>query len=466
MRAPRPRLLALVALALLLAAGLAGCGLGAGESDTGGARARHARLRHETAGGADRPGPAVLRDGDAPAGAQLRGQDALRRRLRAVDRRARRRREDGRPVDWFYYVNGIEASVGAADVQLHDGDRIWWDRHDWGATPHVPAVVGSFPEPFAHGAEGKRYPVVLECADDVRRRLQDVSERLGAAGVIAARQTLGTGVGARNGARARRAAGASCAATSALAQLDRGPAASGVYARFSSDGQTARACSTPQGDAARTLGAGAGLVAATRFEAAGADLGDHRHRRGRRRRPRRARSTSSTLQRPLRARASTTGHAIGAARWWRRDARAPQRQPAARRARGGRLRAVRRARAAGAAVRQPARARRGRRRGARRRGRRRRRARAAPRAAAGAAVRAADRAGQPARHAQRADGDRAPRRGAGARPARRHARGARLRRRARPARARADPLLSRCTRPPSTPTSCCGCSAASRSARR
>ena len=33
----------------------------------------------------------------------------------------------------------------------------------------VPAVVGSFPEPFLHGSEGKRFPVRLDCAPDAAR---------------------------------------------------------------------------------------------------------------------------------------------------------------------------------------------------------------------------------------------------------------------------------------------------------
>ena len=172
--------------------------------------------------------------------------------------------EGGRPVDWFIYVNGVESEVGAADVQLHDGDRIWWDRHDWGATPHIPAVVGSFPEPFAHGADGKRYPVVLECADDVDDACKTISDRLGAVGVIAGRQTLGTGVGERT-IRVLVGRWRDLRADPALGQIDRGPAASGVYARFSSGGAALRLLD-PRGATVRTLGAGAGLVAATRFE--------------------------------------------------------------------------------------------------------------------------------------------------------------------------------------------------------
>src|SRR3954465_1882188 len=57
-------------------------------------------------------------------------------------------RRDGPPLDWFHYVNGLEASAGAGATRLHAGDRVWWDRHDWGAAQRVPAVVGSFPEPL------------------------------------------------------------------------------------------------------------------------------------------------------------------------------------------------------------------------------------------------------------------------------------------------------------------------------
>ena len=72
--------------------------------------------------------------------------------LRSGSRRGERR-------DWFYYVNGIEADAGAAEREVAGSDRVWWDYRDWGAAMRVPAVVGSFPEPFLHGSEGKRFPV-------------------------------------------------------------------------------------------------------------------------------------------------------------------------------------------------------------------------------------------------------------------------------------------------------------------
>jgi len=261
---PRLRLAALAALALTLVAGLAGCGLGAGKGGTG------ARVLVTRDFGARQVGARIVQD--LPS-----SETAMRLLQRSFDVKTRYGggfvqsidglsggREGGRPVDWFIYVNGVESEVGAADVQLHDGDRIWWDRHDWGATPHIPAVVGQFPEPFAHGAGGKRYPVVLECADDADAACATVSDRLGAAGVVAGRQALGTGVGERT-VRVLVGRWSELRADQALEQIDRGPAASGVYARFAGGGSSLQlldAAAKP----VRTLHAGAGLVAATRFE--------------------------------------------------------------------------------------------------------------------------------------------------------------------------------------------------------
>ncbi len=37
------------------------------------------------------------------------------------------------PRDWFYYVNGRMAKVGAADKVIRPGDVIRWDYHRWSA---------------------------------------------------------------------------------------------------------------------------------------------------------------------------------------------------------------------------------------------------------------------------------------------------------------------------------------------
>ncbi len=74
----------------------------------------------------------------------------------------------GRSFDWFFYIDGVESPVGAADYPLHAGYRVWWDYRDWTAAMRVPAVVGSYPEPFRHGYEGKRHPLAVICRGAAR----------------------------------------------------------------------------------------------------------------------------------------------------------------------------------------------------------------------------------------------------------------------------------------------------------
>jgi hypothetical protein len=78
-----------------------------------------------------------------------------------------------RQQDWFYFLNGIEPDVGAAEVRLRPGDIAWWDYRSWADEPVQPVVVGAFPEPFRHGFPGRlrpvelRYPPALADAADV-----------------------------------------------------------------------------------------------------------------------------------------------------------------------------------------------------------------------------------------------------------------------------------------------------------
>jgi hypothetical protein len=167
----------------------------------------------------------------------------------------------GSNTDWFYYVNGVLAPKGAAGTSVHAGDHIWWDLHDYSATQTIPAVVGSFPEPFVNGIAGKRYPVTVECAANVGPACKRVTAAMNAAHVPAAPQLLGTGsgpdtlglvVGTWNEIRSQLAA----------ELVAHGPGASGVYAHFTDNGDQL-ALLDPSGHVVRTLGAGAGLIAAT-----------------------------------------------------------------------------------------------------------------------------------------------------------------------------------------------------------
>jgi hypothetical protein len=169
---------------------------------------------------------------------------------------------NGTGRDWFYYVNGVQAAKGAATTAVHAGDHIWWDLHDWTATDSVPAVVGSYPEPFVNGVGGKRYPITLECATDASAACKRVTIALSAAHVPVANQLLGTGsgpdtlgvvVGTWQEIRGELAA----------ELIAHGPGASGVYARFAGKQGSSLELLNPSGQVARTLGAGAGLIAAT-----------------------------------------------------------------------------------------------------------------------------------------------------------------------------------------------------------
>jgi uncharacterized protein DUF4430 len=170
--------------------------------------------------------------------------------------------EAGEPVDWFYYVNGVEATKGAAATNVDPGDHIWWDRHDWSQTEDVPAVVGSFPEPFLNGIEGKRLPVRIECATVSGFACRTVTARLRALGVPAAIAAIGSS-GEPETLRLMVGPWTSVGGDLTVHTIASGPRASGVYARFSTDGRTLTLLDQ-NGRPVRTLSAGAGLVAATR----------------------------------------------------------------------------------------------------------------------------------------------------------------------------------------------------------
>ena len=173
-------------------------------------------------------------------------------------------RSAGRQVDWFYYVNGVEEEEGSAGRSLDDGDRVWWDHHDWTAAMRVPAVVGSFPEPFRSGIDGRRTPIRIECADPEGRECEEVVERLTAAGArVAGKANLGT-AGGRATLRIIVGTWPEIRADRVLLPIEEGPEASGIFARFGEDGSRLELLDE-RGEAERTVGPGAGLVAATAY---------------------------------------------------------------------------------------------------------------------------------------------------------------------------------------------------------
>jgi hypothetical protein len=156
---------------------------------------------------------------------------------------------------WYRYVDGVRAATGAPGA----GESIWWDKHATNVPGQPSAVVGSFPEPFVHGVGGKRYPVTLDCGSDVEVACAHVESALAAAGVPVGEQGIGTGsgqdtlevvVGTYGDVRGQ----------IATALIEKGPGASGVYARFAGG---ALQLLDAHGRVVRLLGASAGLIAAT-----------------------------------------------------------------------------------------------------------------------------------------------------------------------------------------------------------
>jgi len=248
-------------LALACVSALGGCGLGAGSTPGAvrmtvtrgfGAEVLHA-APHPKISGQETVMSLLLRN----YGVHSRYGGAFVEGIGGVDGGE----AHGHPYDWFFYVNGVEAQKGAAATDVHAGDRIWWDLHDWSATEDVPAVVGSYPEPFLDGIAGKRLPVRVECSREAGSACRTVATRLQRAGVPAAIGAIGAGggpellrvlVGPWRELRAERQ----------LQRIERGPRASGVYAIPATEGATLTLLDQ-DGRPVRKLAAGAGLVAAT-----------------------------------------------------------------------------------------------------------------------------------------------------------------------------------------------------------
>jgi hypothetical protein len=254
-------------LAALLVAGLAaataGCGLGEGnERAGGGASLRVTRdFGHEELGSVRldsvREGQTVMRmlRSDFDVTTRFGG-----RFVQSID--GLEGAGAGGQVDWFYWVNGVEADQGAAEWEVLPGDRIQWDHRDWSAAMRIPAIVGAYPEPFSSGIEGKRRPVRVECervgsapCDEARQRLRDEGvstsgSSLGAPGTEAVTRLV-----VAHWPRARIVRGG--------AGLEEGPEATGVFARFSPDGDSLDLLDE-DGEPARRVkrGDGVGLVLA------------------------------------------------------------------------------------------------------------------------------------------------------------------------------------------------------------
>ena len=229
-------------VALILVAGLApaatGCGFGQGEEQAGGG----ATLR-------------VTRDfGHKALGSvrldKVREDQTVMRMLRSgfdVTTRYGGRfvqsidglsgKGAGGQADWFFFVNGVEAGKGAAEWEVKPGDRIQWDYRDWSGAMRVPAIVGAYPQPFLSGVGGKRQPVRVECGHVAEHACFAARRRLKREGVPTSGAALGA-PGTQEVIRLVVARWQEARDVRGASALEDGPESSGVFARFSRDGET------------------------------------------------------------------------------------------------------------------------------------------------------------------------------------------------------------------------------------
>jgi hypothetical protein len=247
-----------IASALLALLAVAGCGLGPGEGldsvrltvthDYG----REVVLEEEIDDVTEADTVMRVLEGAAEIGTKEGGRFV--KAIEGVESDAR----DGRYFDWLFYVNGIESSVGAADFSLHGGEAIWWDYRDWTSALHVPAVVGSWPQPFRGGYEGKRHPVAVVCMGG--------GPACGAAREALEREGVEVAAGAPAGAiRLLVGPWGELRDDPAARQIEGGVEESGVFASFGPAAARPRLEGLDEaGAVARRFGPDAGLVAATR----------------------------------------------------------------------------------------------------------------------------------------------------------------------------------------------------------
>ncbi len=242
--------IALAATAACILASLSGCGFGEGESSGGEAALTVTRDygAEPLAEASAEPtaSETVLRFLDGETEITTRYGGGFVQSIDGLEGGS----DGGRRLDWFFYVNGTESSVGAAEVDVSGGDRIWWDYHDWTDVMRVPAVVGSWPAPFStSGPAEVRCHAEPQTCDEVSSRIDAVAGK--GTGGEGPTVLVGPWTELRDDEDARK--------------LERGPLASGVFARFERGGGGGAwklvALDATLAERER-LGAGTGLVAA------------------------------------------------------------------------------------------------------------------------------------------------------------------------------------------------------------
>lgn len=208
----------------------AGCGVGPGEAaegsasltvtrDYGAERMLTATLEGPT------PSDTVVRFLDANADIDTDYGDNFVSSIEGVEGST----VDGGAADWFFFVNGVYSELGAGEVEVEVGDRIWWDHRIWSEAYRVPVVVGSYPEPFLHGYPGGSPGAIVECVA-AAPGCESVEASLREAGVETGVEEVGEPVAHPGDIRVLVGSWEDLRADSAARLIERGPGESGVYA--------------------------------------------------------------------------------------------------------------------------------------------------------------------------------------------------------------------------------------------
>ncbi|WP_432408114.1 DUF4430 domain-containing protein [Wukongibacter sp. M2B1] len=74
--------------------------------------------------------------------------------------------KDKKKLDWFYYVNGIVAEIGASEYDIKPNDLVIWDYHNWSKSINISSIIGAYPLNFTNGhGEGQLKTEILYSKD-------------------------------------------------------------------------------------------------------------------------------------------------------------------------------------------------------------------------------------------------------------------------------------------------------------
>lgn len=150
--------------------------------------------------------------------------------------------------DWLFYVDGLQASKGAAAWRIKPGQAVQWDYHRWRDVRSGGAIVGAFPRPLNSAG------VDLRCAPSRSRQCDIARNALSRAGARVNGEVTPRMVRVIVGEWSE------IAALKGVPDLTKPAAANGAFARVA--GPRSLALSGDDGSVRERLGAGSGLIAA------------------------------------------------------------------------------------------------------------------------------------------------------------------------------------------------------------